>query len=179
MSGLVNTIVPDIIAPNLKVLFVGINPGLYTAKIGHHFGHPGNRFWKTLYLSGITPTLLTPYDNQKLLDLNYGIINLVDRPTSRADQLTAEEVRRGGERLKKKLLKYQPQWAVFLGVGAYKSSFGVEKVQVGLQEETIGQTKIWVLPNPSGLNANYPPEKLIKLFTDFRLASHIPSGSTD
>jgi TDG/mug DNA glycosylase family protein len=146
--------VPDVIAPGLDVLFCGINPGLYSGATGHHFARPGNRFWPALHLSGFTDRLLAPYEKGDLLGLGLGITNLVARATARADELTDEELRRGGKRLVKKLHEYEPRFLAVLGLSAYRSAFGVQ-ASVGPQPEAVGTTRLWVLPNPSGLNAHY------------------------
>ncbi|HZN65166.1 MAG TPA: G/U mismatch-specific DNA glycosylase [Tepidisphaeraceae bacterium] len=159
---------PDVIAPGLKVLFAGINPGLYTAAIGHHFGRPGNRFWPTLYRAGFTPRLLSPYEERELLPLGYGITNVVDRATAAADELTAEDYSQGGRRLEAKVRKCKPKVLAVLGVGAYRTAFVRPKARVGRQEETIGDTAIWVLPNPSGLNAHYQLNGLVEVFRELR-----------
>src|SRR5687767_662492 len=145
---------PDVIAPGLRVLFCGINPGLYTAAIGHHFGRPGNRFWPTLHRAGFTPRLLSPYEEHELLPLGYGITNVVDRATAAADELSREEYVEGGRRLATKLRKYKPAMLAVLGVGAYRNAFNQRKAQVGPQENPLEGSAVWVLPNPSGLNAN-------------------------
>src|SRR5688572_7006970 len=98
---------PDVIAPGLDVLFCGINPGLYTAAIGHHFGRPGNRFWPTLHAAGFTPRLLSPFEEQELLPLGYGITNVVARTTAAADELSADEIRAGGRQLVAKVTRYR------------------------------------------------------------------------
>ena len=162
--------VPDIIAPNLKVLFCGINPGLYSAAVGHHFARPGNRFWPALHLGGFTPRVLTGYEEAELLAAGYGITNVVDRATAGADELSAEELREGGKRLRKKILKYRPGVLAVLGVGAYREAFGNKEATVGRQEEKVGATRLWVLPNPSGLNAHYQLADLGKLFGELRAA---------
>src|SRR5688500_17344036 len=143
--------VPDVIATDLDVLFCGINPGLYTAAVGHHFARPGNRFWPGIYQAGFTPRLISPFDEHLLLEWNLGITNMVPRGTATADQLTMEELRAGAKALTKKILRYRPCYAAMIGVGAYRVAFDCRMAGVGLQEETIGATKIWVLPNPSGL----------------------------
>src|ERR1041384_2979342 len=129
---------PDVIAPNLRVLFCGINPGLYTAAVGHHFARPGNRFWPALYAAGFTDRVLSPFDERELLKSGFGITNVVMRATSTADQLTKEEIVAGGEKLKAKVLRYRPRVLAVLGVGAYRTAFSRPKATVGLQEETIG-----------------------------------------
>ena len=160
--------VRDVIAPNLRVLFCGINPGLYTAAVGHHFARPGNRFWPALHAGGFTDRVLSPFDERELLKSGYGITNVVLRTTASADQLTRDEIIAGGEQLKAKVLRYQPRVLAVLGVGAYRTAFNQPKATVGRQPETIGNTVLWVLPNPSGLNANYQAPELARLFRELR-----------
>lgn len=160
--------VRDVIAPDLKVLFCGINPGLYTAATGYNFARPGNRFWPTLYAAGFTPRQLKPTEQQELLTYGCGITNLVGRATAAAAELSPEELKAGGELLKEKVLEYQPQVVAFLGVTAYRTAFGLPKAVPGPQPGTIGETQLWVLPNPSGLNAHYPPAALAKVFRELR-----------
>ena len=170
--------VRDVIAPNLRVLFSGINPGLYTAAVGHHFARPGNRFWPALYAAGFTDRVLSPFDERELLKSGYGITNLVMRATASADQLTKEEIVAGGKKLRAKVLRYRPQVLAVLGLGAYRMAFDKPKAIVGQQEDRIGDTVLWVLPNPSGLNANYQPAALARLFRElreFRLEFTIPT----
>lgn len=161
---------PDVIAPNLRVLFCGINPGLYTAAIEHHFGRPGNRFWPVLHRAGFTNRLLSPYEEQELLALGYGLTNVVDRATAAADELSPGEYAEGGRRLVAKLRKYQPAVLAVLGVGAYRTMFGRRNAQVGAQEIPLEGAAVWVLPNPSGLNAHYPIDRLVEVFTSLRKA---------
>jgi TDG/mug DNA glycosylase family protein len=160
--------VRDVIAPDLRVLFCGINPGLYTAAVGHHFARPGNRFWPALYAAGFTDRLLSPFDERELLKSGYGITNVVSRTTATADLLTKEEIVAGGERLRAKVLRYHPKALAILGLGAYRTAFNQPKAIVGRQPDLIGQTVLWVLPNPSGLNANYQPAALARLFRELR-----------
>ena len=160
--------VEDVIAPNLRVLFCGINPGLYTAAVGHHFARPGNRFWPALYAGGFTDRLLSPFDELELLQSGYGITNVVARTTNSADQLKREEIVAGGEQLRAKVLHYRPRVLAVLGVGAYRTAFNRPKATIGRQEETIGDTVLWVLPNPSGLNANYQAADLARLFRELK-----------
>lgn len=162
---------PDVIAPNLHVLFCGINPGLYTAAIGCHFGRPGNRFWPTIHRAGFTPRLFAPGEQRELLKLGYGITNMVARATAAADELTDDELREGAKALEKKIKKYKPRYLAVVGIGAYRTAFNRPKAKMGLQDETIGETKIWVLPNPSGLNANYQAAELTELFRELATAS--------
>jgi TDG/mug DNA glycosylase family protein len=166
-----NKTVPDVIAPGLKVLFCGINPGLYTAAIGHHFGRPGNRFWPTLHASGFTPRLLDPSEEQELLKLGCGITNVVARATVGADELTRDEFVAGGKVLEDKVIEYEPRYLAVLGIGAYRSAFARPNAAIGLQPDLIGETKVWVLPNPSGLNAHYQGADLVKVFRQLRDAA--------
>jgi len=164
--------VEDVIAPGLKVLFCGINPGLYTAAIGHHFGRPGNRFWPTLYAAGITPRLLLPYEERELLNYGYGITNIVMRATATAAELSRQELISGGRALAKKVNQYAPGILAILGLTAYRTAFGGLKAGVGPQEQTIGGARVWVLPNPSGLNAHYQLADLARLFREVKEAAN-------
>jgi double-stranded uracil-DNA glycosylase len=166
-----NKTIQDVIAPNLKILFCGINPGLYSAATGHNFARPGNRFWPTLFKSGFTDRLLSPYEERKLLEYGYGITNIVERATASADQLSKEELLEGAKKLKSKVHRYTPEYLAIVGVTAYRTAFKSPKAKIGLQEEKIGNTTIWVLPNPSGLNANHQLPDLIKHFNELRLHS--------
>jgi TDG/mug DNA glycosylase family protein len=166
-----NKTVPDVVAPALAVLFCGINPGLYTAAIGHHFGRPGNRFWPTLHTSGFTPRLFDPSEEQELLPLGYGITNVVARATAAADELSEREMIAGGKILREKVLKFAPRYLAVLGISAYRVAFACPKAVIGLQPEPIGQTRVWVLPNPSGLNAHYQGKDLAKVFRALRKAA--------
>ncbi len=160
--------VPDLIVPGLTVLFCGINPGLYSAAVGHHFAGPGNLLWPTLFASGFTPLLLNAFEEDELLSLGYGITNLVSRTTASADELTHDELHAGARALTRKVRKFQPRWLAVLGLHAYRIAFERRKAIVGLQEETIGITRIWLLPNPSGLNAYHQPAILNQMFSEFR-----------
>ena len=161
---------PDVVAPHLSVLFCGINPGLYTAAVQQHFGRPGNRFWPTLHRAGFTPRLFHPSEQYELLKLGYGITNVVARATATADELTKEELIAGARALTRKVGRYQPRFLAVVGVAAYRTAFQRPKAKLGLQEETIGATRIWVLPNPSGLNASYQAAALSSLFAELRAA---------
>ena len=162
--------VRDVVAPGLRVLFCGINPGLYTAAIGHHFGRPGNRFWPALFAAGITPRLFTPYDERALLPLGYGITNVVARASAGENDLAPAELAAGGQRLARKVRRLRPRCLAVLGVGAYRAAFARPKAQPGRQPEPLGETVLWVLPNPSGLNAHYQPEALARLLAEVRVA---------
>src|SRR4051812_18301430 len=164
-----NKLLPDLIAKDLIVLFAGINPGLYTAAIGRHFGRPGNRFWPALYGGGFTPRLFSPFEGALLLDLKYGITNVVGRATARADELTDEELRAGGRRLEAKVKRWRPTVVAFVGIGPYRIISGNKDARVGLQKTPFGGSYAWVLPNPSGLNAHYQPAALAELFGDLRV----------
>ncbi len=156
----------DIIAPNLRVLFCGINPGLYSGATGHHFARPGNRFWPALHRGGFTPRLMFPWEKADLLDLGLGITNFVARTTNAAAELTDDEIRAGAVQLRRKVLRYKPIVLAILGIGVYRTGFAQKEAKLGLQEQTIGTTQIWVLPNPSGLNAHYTPTALGQLFAE-------------
>lgn len=158
----------DVIAPGLHILFCGINPGLYSGATGHHFARPGNRFWPTLYQAGFTPRLLHPSEQHELLSLGYGITNLVPRTTATADELTSDELLAGRKRLERKVKRNQPQVLAVLGIGAYRMAFDEPKATLGLQSNSIGPTRIWVLPNPSGLNAHYQLSGLVEQFRKLR-----------
>ena len=160
--------ISDVIAAKLRVLFVGINPGLYSAATGHHFARPGNRFWPALQAAGFTPSLLHPCEQRKLLESGYGITNLVNRATASADALRPSEFVAGRRRLAIKVRRYRPGLVAFLGVGAYCQAFDRRKTTIGRQPERFEGAQVWVLPNPSGLNANYQLPELTKLFQDLR-----------
>lgn len=162
--------VPDLIGPGLRVLFCGINPGLYSGYTGHHFARPGNRFWPTLYAAGFTPRLLAPSEEHELLNYGYGITNLVERATTVANELTSAELIAGGQRLLAKVEQFRPRVVAILGVSAYRTGFARPKAGLGQQSEPLGSAQLWVLPNPSGLNAHYTPADLARIFHDFRLA---------
>ncbi len=160
---------PDVVAPGLRVLFSGINPGLYSAATGYHFARPGNRFWPALHRSGFTPRQFRPDEQEQLLGLGLGITNVADRATARADELTDQELRDGGRALLAKAARLAPRWLAVVGVTAYRTAFGEARATVGPQQLTAGATRLWVLPNPSGLNASWPTPKLVEAFRDLRL----------
>ena len=163
------------IAPGLKILFVGINPGLYSAATGHHFARPGNRFWPALHQAGFTARQLRPSEQAELLKSRYGLTNLVNRGTAAADELSGAELVRGGRRLAAKVRRFRPRAVAFVGLGAYRTAFGRPQATLGLQPERLEGATIWVLPSPSGLNANYQLPALIQLFRDlWRLSSKNP-----
>ena len=154
-SKLVDDLLPGPADPPLRVLFCGINPGLVTAATGHHFGRPGNRFWPALHGAGFIPRLLRPADQGELRGLGLGITNMVARATARADELTDAEIVAGGVRLRDLVERVRPAWLAVVGIGAYRTAFAEPTAGVGEQQERLGATRVWVLPNPSGLNAHY------------------------
>ena len=162
---------PDVIGPDLRVLFCGINPGLYTAAVGHHFARPGNRFWPALHQSGFTVRLLSPFAERELLPLQLGVTNVVPRATAAASELTKADFIKGGRALRAKVRRYHPRIVAVLGVGAYREAFACPKAVIGEQDERIAEARVWVLPNPSGLNANYQLIDLVNLFRELRLAA--------
>ena len=169
--------VRDVIAPGLRVLFCGINPGLYTAAVGHHFARPGNRFWPALFAAGFTKRLVSPFDERELLERGFGVTNVVMRATATADQLTREELQAGGKRLRAKVRRYKPAFLAVLGLGAYRAAWNQPKAVIGRQDERIADTVVWVLPNPSGLNAHYQLPDLGREFR--RLARTIRSDMAE
>ncbi|MFY1831368.1 G/U mismatch-specific DNA glycosylase [Myxococcus fulvus] len=162
---------PDLIGPGLRVLFCGINPSLYSVVVGHHFARPGNRFWPTMHQSGFTPRQLLPSEQGELLGLGLGITNVVDRATATADLLDDSELKTGAKSLEAKVRRHRPRFLAVLGVGAYRTAFARPKAKLGLQPETLGATRLWVLPNPSGLNAHYQLADLARLFAQLRHAA--------
>ena len=160
--------VPDVVAPGLRVLFCGINPGLYTAWAGHHFARPGNRFWPALHASGFTPRQLRPDEEQELLALGLGVTNVVARATATAAELSRDELRAGGDRLEAVGERWRPAYVAVLGVTAYRAAFGEPRAVLGRQDRRLGPARVWVLPNPSGLNAHHQPADLARLFGELR-----------
>lgn len=162
---------PDVISHDLRILFCGINPGLYTAAVGHHFARPGNRFWPALYQSGFTDRLLSPFEERELLKQGLGISNVVAHATASAAELSKQDVIAGGASLAAKVKKYRPKIVAILGMGAYRQAFAQPKAMIGEQPERIHSARVWVLPNPSGLNANYQLNDLVRLFRKLRAAA--------
>jgi TDG/mug DNA glycosylase family protein len=162
--------IPDVVAPGLRVLFSGINPGLYSAATGYHFARPGNRFWPALHRSGFTARQLAPREQDQMLAVGLGITNLVARATARADELSATELRAGARHLAVKVAELRPRWLAVVGVTAFRVAFARPRAAVGRQSERIGATGVWVLPNPSGLNASWTAPRLEAAFRELRLA---------
>src|SRR2546427_1387189 len=163
--------VPDVIAQGLRVLFCGINPGLYSAATGHHFARPGNRFWPVLHRAGFTDRVLAPWEERELLERSYGITNLVARATATAAELAREEFVAGARRLERKVKRYQPKWVAVVGIGAYRVAFGRPRAVIGPQPERLGPARLWLLPQPSGLNANHQLPELSEAFAELRKAA--------
>lgn len=160
--------VPDLIAPDLQVLFCGINPSLYSAAVGHHFARPGNRFWPTMHASGFTPRLFRPWEDAELLTHGYGITNIFEQATATAAELSKQELLEGAQRLRDRVLAFEPKVLAVLGVTAYRDAFTHPGAGYGPQDERIGRTHLWVLPNPSGLNAHFQLPDLAKVFRELR-----------
>ena len=169
--------IPDVLASGLRVVFAGINPGLYSAATGHHFARPGNRFWPALHRSGFTPRQFRPDEQDQLLTLGLGITNVAPRATARAAELTPAELRDGALALQEKLAVLRPQWLAVLGVTVYRTAFGHPDAAVGPQAGGLGPTRVWVLPNPSGLNAHWTPAALAGEFARLRVRAAVPPPS--
>nr|WP_224391954.1 G/U mismatch-specific DNA glycosylase [Pseudonocardia sp. ICBG1293] len=165
----IDDVLPGPEDPPLRVLFCGINPGLVSAATGHHFARPGNRFWPVLHESGFTPRLLRPAEQGELARLGLGITNMAPRATARADELTDAELVAGGQRLRTLVTEREPRWLAVVGIGAYRTAFGRRDAAVGEQEERLGTTGVWVLPNPSGLNAHWSRPAMAAEFARLRV----------
>lgn len=168
LRAAVGRAIRDVIAPGLDVLFCGINPGLYSGATGHHFAGPGNRFWPALHAGGFTPRRLYPWEERELLRYGCGITNLVPRTTATASEVTPEELRAGRARLERLVRRYRPRIVAIAGVGAYRMAFGRPRATLGEQPERLCGALLWVLPNPSGLNANYQAADFARLFRALR-----------
>jgi TDG/mug DNA glycosylase family protein len=162
--------IPDVLAPGLSVVFCGINPSLYSAAVGHHFARPGNRFWATLHGAGFTDRIVAPFEDRSLLTLGYGVTNLVDRATARADEIPDDELQAAARTLRAKLKRYAPRHLAVLGIGAFRAAFGRSRAAWGPQPEPLGATRVWVLPNPSGLNASFQLPALVRAYRELRRA---------
>jgi TDG/mug DNA glycosylase family protein len=171
-----DNVLPDVLAGGLRVVFCGINPGLYSAYTGHHFARPGNRFWPALHRSGFTPSLLAPHEQPALLGLGLGLTNIVARATATAAELSRAELVAGGRRLSRIAEELMPAYFAVLGVTAYRVAFDRPKAGVGEQPERLASSRLWVLPNPSGLNAHYTPASLAEVYARFRSAVDLDEG---
>ena len=165
----------DVLAEGLDIVFIGINPPPVSVAAGHSFATPGNRFWPALYAAGFTERVLRPHQERDLLHLGLGITSIVRRATARADQLSRAELRAGGHDLTQRLQVLRPRWAAFLGVSGYRPAFDAPGARIGLQPTVIGTTRVWVLPNPSGRNAHFPPAALAAEFARLRSAAALPA----
>ena len=165
--------IPDVIADDLAVLFCGINPGLYSGATRHHFARPGNRFWKVLHQAGFTPRLLTPFDEDELLARRVGVTNLVARTTATAAELSPVELRRGAGTLACKVARRRPAFVAVLGIEAYRHGFALPAARLGEQPQGLAGARLWVLPNPSGLNAHYQLPELVRVFRDLARAADL------
>ena len=171
--------IPDLVGPDLRVLFSGINPSLYSAATGHHFARPGNRFWPALHRSGFTPRLLHPSEQFELPGMGLGITNVVARATARADELSPAELVAGGAILADLAAKWRPRRLAVLGVTAYRTAFGRRTATIGPQAETVGGVPVWVLPNPSGLNAHFQIDGLAAEFAKLLAATVVGHDDQD
>lgn len=153
---------PDLIAPGLRVLFCGINPGACAAERGHHFLGRGNRFWRVLHLAGFTPHLIDAMDDRSILGYGCGITSAVSRPTVRADELARDEYQLAKGHLVEKLARFRPAHIAFLGKPAFEAMFDVRESAWGLQGTTIEGAAVWILPNPSGLNRGFSLGDLVR-----------------
>ena len=167
--------IPDLIAPGLDVLFVGINPSLWSGAVGLHFARPGNRFWRALHEAGFTDRLLSPYEGRELMKRRIGVTNLVNRATASADELDVADYQRGRRRIEAKVRRYRPKIVAFVGMGAYRVAFGRARARGGRQEERLAGATIWVLPNPSGRTAGYQMPALARAFRELRRS--LPGGT--
>jgi TDG/mug DNA glycosylase family protein len=158
----------DLIAPDLRILFVGINPGLWSGATGFHFARPGNRFWRAIHEAGLTPRLLDPSEQRELLNYGIGVVNLVARTTATAAELSSEELLNGAAGLIAKVALYRPRKVAFLGISTYRVAFGRPEASIGRQEDGIADSEVWVLPNPSGLNAHYQLPALVEAYRALR-----------
>ena len=165
--------IPDVLpaaGEEFRVLFVGINPGLYSAATGWHFARPGNRFWPALHASGFTPRQLKPSEQHELTGYGLGITNIAPRATAQAAELTPAELREGGQRLEALITTRRPRFVAILGVTAYRTAFTRPKAAIGPQPESLGLARLWILPNPSGLNASWTAPRLAEAFHELKEA---------
>lgn len=166
--------IPDVLpaaGEPFHVLFVGINPGLYSAATGWHFARPGNRFWPALHAGGFTPRLLKPSEQQELTGYGLGISNIAPRATAQAAELTRAELMAGGQRLEALVAARRPSFVAILGVTAYRTAFTRPKALIGPQADHLAAARLWILPNPSGLNASWQLPRLAAAFRELKTAA--------
>jgi double-stranded uracil-DNA glycosylase len=168
--------VPDLVAPDLRVLFCGINPGRLSGELGLHFARPGNRFWKLLQAGGFTDEVLAPHEQALLPALGVGITNLVERATAAAGELSRAELRAGADRLEEKVKALQPSCVAVLGLQAYRTAFRRPQAAIGEQPELLGTATVWLLPNPSGLQARYQLSEMATMFRSVHTAAFATRG---
>jgi TDG/mug DNA glycosylase family protein len=179
LADAVGRTIPDVAAPGLRVLFCGINPGLVSGALGQHFARPGNRFWKVLYASGLTDRLVAPSEQQVLLDYGLGITNLVPVTSRAASDLTAAQLRHGATALERKVASLRPRFVAVLGMQAYRSGFRRPGATIGLQPDNLATSHVWLLPNPSGLQARYGFQEMVAMFAELRRAAYSAVTSSD
>ena len=170
LLGAYGTTIPDLVAPGIRVLLVGINPSLYSGFTATHFARPGNRLWRTLHEAGFTERRLHPSESEAILAAGIGITNLVARATARADELTDDEIRAGVRPLARLVRRHRPAYVAFLGISTYRVAFDAPKATVGPQPESFEGAGVWVRPNPSGLNAHYQQPALTAAYATLRAA---------
>jgi double-stranded uracil-DNA glycosylase len=163
--------VADLVGPDLRVLFCGINPGARSGELGLHFARPGNRFWKLLHAGGFTESVLAPEEQHILPALGVGITNLVARVTAAASELSAAELREGAAELESRVEVLRPRCVAVLGLQAYRTAFRRPDAMIGPQPERIGPSLLWLLPNPSGLQARYQMPEMGDMFTALFVAT--------
>lgn len=170
-----NETLEDILTKDLAVIFCGINPGLKAAATGHHFMGRSNRFWRTLHLAGFTPHEVQPENDRTVLQYQCGLTTVVERPTARADQLSADEFKAAAASFERKIARYAPRYVAFLGKAAYSALSGQKQIAWGLQPHTLGRAAVWVLPNPSGRNLGFTQVQLVEAYRRLKLALDAPA----
>jgi TDG/mug DNA glycosylase family protein len=164
--------VPDLAGSGMRVLLCGINPSLWSGLVGYHFARPSNRLWPVLHEAGFTPRRLHPSETDELVAAGLGITNLVARATARADELTTAEIQAGLPAVSTLAQRWRPVYVAFLGLSAYRLATGERRAGVGPQERTLGPAGVWLLPNPSGLNASYQLPALVEAYAALRAAAY-------
>jgi TDG/mug DNA glycosylase family protein len=181
LEGFRGASIPDLVGPGIRLLFVGINPGLWTAATRTPFAHPGNRFYPALVEAGILtrmPAFARGFDDAdraELLAAGIGISNLVNRATARADELAPQELRDGARRLAEDVARWRPRVVAIVGITAYRTAFGRPRAVIGRQPESIAGAELWVVPNPSGLNAHDTVATLARAYAEPARAAGLPT----